>query len=420
MLTGQILLQLIVILLVVQVFGFLCRFIGQPWVIGEILGGLALGPTLLGTILPHLETFLFPASTLPFLQTLGDIGLVIYMFSLGTHIDTHALLTQSRKVLVASLGSILVPLILGAVCALFLYAELRGAKANSTSFTLLVGTAMAITAFPVLARLLEERGMLTISIGPMALLCAAINDIIGWCLLALVIAIIHSTGLFSVLAILALLALFIGIMLFAVRPLLLLATYHIQSKSTLLAIMLICLLLASYTTNALGIHPVFGAFLMGLILPRRTVFIEQIQSIDRINTLLFLPLYFVYNGLQTHIGLINTPYLWLICALILLVACVGKIAGGSLSLKLGGASWKESGTLGVLMNTRGLVELILLNIALDQGVISPTFFAILVIMAIVTTMMTSPLLLMLGYKQTNDRKAIEEDVLEFAEHTTTG
>ncbi len=417
MLTSQILLQLIVILLVVQVFGYLCQFIGQPWVIGEILGGLALGPTLLGAILPHLETTIFPASTMPFLQTLGDIGLVLYMFSLGTHIDTHALLTQGRKASVASLGSVLVPLLLGGLCAFFLYAQLRGAQANQASFILLVGTAMAITAFPVLARLLQEWNMLTTQIGPLALLCAAINDIIGWCLLALVIAIIHATGVASVLLMLAFLALFIGVMLLVIRPLLLLAARHIRSKPTLLAIMIIFLLLASYTTNAMGIHPVFGAFMMGLILPRRTGFIEQIQSIDRINSLLFLPLYFVYNGLRTHFGLINTPELWLLCALILLVACVGKIAGGSFSLKIGGTSWKESFTLGVLMNTRGLVELILLNIALDQQVISSTFFAMLVMMAIVTTMMTSPLLLLLGYTRKNERETTKQGTLE---HTVVG
>jgi Kef-type K+ transport system membrane component KefB len=198
MLTSQILLQLILILLVVQVFGYLCSFIGQPRVIGEILAGLALGPTLLGVVLPGVETTVFPSSVLPTLQTLGDIGLVLYMFSLGTHIDTHTMLRQSRKATIVSLSGILLPFVMGGIFAFFLYPEFAGSKANLVSFMLLVGTAMAITAFPVLARLLAERHMLRTSIGTLAMTCAAIDDVIGWCLLALVIALINATGLASV------------------------------------------------------------------------------------------------------------------------------------------------------------------------------------------------------------------------------
>ena len=194
-----------------------------------------------------------------------------------------------------------------------------------------------------------------------------------------------------------------------VRPLLLLADRHLKSKPTLLALIMVLLLLSAYTTSAIGIHPVFGAFIMGIILPRRTAFFEQIQSIDTLNNLLFLPLYFVYNGLRTHIGLINSPVLWFLCALLLLIACLSKILGGTLSLKIFGESWKESLTLGTLMNTRGLVELILLNIALDLNIISPTLFAMLVIMAVVTTMMAPPLLFFLGYRQENKR---EQETLE--------
>ncbi len=418
MLTGQIFLQLIVILLAVQVSGFFCKFIGQPWVIGEILGGLALGPTLLGAVLPGVETALFPSSTLPILQTLGDIGLVLYMFSLGAQIDTHAMLKQGRKAIGVSLGSVLIPLILGGIFAFFLYPEFGGPKATLASFILIVGTAMAMTAFPVLARLLEERRMLTSKIGVLALLCAALNDIVGWCLLAIVIAIIGASGAASIAIMLAFLALFVGVMFGIVRPLLLFADRHLKSKSTLLALTAILLLLSAYATNSMGIHPVFGAFMMGIILPRRTAFFEQVQSIGQINNLLFLPLYFVYNGLRTHIGLINSPNLWLLCALVLFIACLGKILGGSLSLKLFGESWKESLTLGTLMNTRGLVELILLNIALDLKVISATFFAMLVIMAIVTTMMAPPLLFFLGYRRKNVRvQEGQEDSVESLENS---
>jgi Kef-type K+ transport system membrane component KefB len=404
MLTSQIFLQLIVILLAVQLFGYLCQCIGQPRVIGEILAGLALGPTLLGAVLPRVEASIFPSSALPILQTLGDIGLVLYMFSLGTHIDTHAMLRQGRKAAVVSLSGVLLPLALGGAFAFFLYPQFAGSKANLVSFMLLVGTAMAITAFPVLARLLEERRMLATSIGVLALLCAAIDDVIGWCLLALVIALIHATGAASVAITIALLGLFVGVMLGVVRLLLLFADRHLKSKPALMALTMILLLASAYATGAMGIHPVFGAFMMGIIMPRKTVYIEQVRSIDQVNNLLFLPLYFVYNGLRTHIGLINSPALWLLCMLVLIVACLGKMLGGSLSLKVLGESWKESLALGTLMNTRGLVELIVLNIGLDLGVISPTFFAMLVIMAVVTTMMATPLLSFLGYRQKNVRE----------------
>jgi Kef-type K+ transport system membrane component KefB len=412
MLTGQILLQLIVILLVVQAFGYLCRFIGQPRVIGEILAGLALGPTLLGAFLPRIEAAIFPSSAFPTLQTLGDIGLVLYMFSLGTHIDTHAMLKQSRKATVVSLSGILLPLALGSLFAFFLYPEFAGPRANLVSFLLLVGTAMAITAFPVLARILAERRMLSSGVGTLALTCAAIDDVIGWCLLALVIAIINASGASSVAITIGFLALFVGVMVGAVRPLLLVAERRIRSKPALMALTMLLLLLCAYATNAMGIHPVFGAFLLGIILPRRTIFVELVQGIDQLNSLLFLPLYFVYNGLRTHIGLINSPALWLICLLVLVVACLGKILGGSLSLKALGGTWKESLTLGALMNTRGLVELIVLNIGLNLGVISPVFFAMLVIMAVVTTMMAPPLLSLLGYRQKDARTKELSDSIE--------
>lgn len=399
MLTGQILLQLIVILLAVQLFGFLCKLIGQQWVIGEILAGLALGPSLLGSLLPGVKAFVFPAAVLPTLQTLGDIGLILYMFSLGARLDTHLMLRQSRSAIITSISGILLPLVLGAVLAFFLFPSLAGAKTDLVSFMLLMGTATAITAFPVLARLLTEKQMLGTKIGTLALTCAAVDDVTAWCLLALVIAVVHATGLISVGLTVGLTLLFIGCMVIVVRPLLAYAYRHISSKPLLVALSIVLLLLSAYFTNLIGIHPVFGAFLMGIILPRKTVFIELVRSIDQVNGVLFLPLFFVYSGLRTQIGLIDSPWLIFICLLILVVACAGKIFGGTFAVRIMGESWKDALSLGVLMNTRGLVELIVLNIGLDLGVLSPTLFAMLVIMALVTTMMASPLLPLLGYKQ---------------------
>jgi Kef-type K+ transport system membrane component KefB len=401
MLTGQILLQLIVILIVVQACGYLCKRIGQQWVIGEIIAGLALGPSLLGLILPGIKGQIFPASALPTLQTLGDIGLVLYMFSLGSRLDTHLMLRQSRKAVVTSLSGILLPLLLGAGLAFLLYPGLAGSKATLVSFMLMIGTAMAITAFPVLARLLAEKNMLRTRIGMLALTGAAVDDVVAWCLLALVIAIIHAQGTISVVLTCGLVVLFIGVMLGVVRPLLAAIARRFPSSQITVVLSFILLLLAAYTTNAIGIHPVFGAFLMGIILPRNTLFTEYVRSIDRVNTLLFLPLFFVYSGLRTQIGLIQAPSLWLICLLVLVVAVVGKLFGGTLSVRVMGEPWKDALALGVLMNTRGLVELIVLNIGLDLHVLSPTLFAMLVIMALVTTMMASPLLPLLGYKENN-------------------
>ena len=397
MLTGQILLQLIVILIVVQLFGHLSGRIGQQWVIGEILAGIALGPSLLGAFLPGIKALVFPATVLPTLQTFGDIGLIFYMFSLGSRLDTQMMLRQSRKAIVASLSGIVLPLILGASLAFMLYPAFAGPKATQLSFMLLVGTAMAITAFPVLARLLTEKKMLGTRIGTLALTCAAVDDIIAWCLLALVIAVVHARGVTSGLLTVGLTLLFIGVMLVIVRPLFAYASRRLPWPNFLVALTLVLLLLSAYTTDAIGIHPVFGAFLMGVILPRRAAFIEQVRSLDQVNNVVFLPLFFVSSGLRTQIGLISAPALWLVCLLVVAVACFGKVLGGMLSVRWMGESWRESLTLGVLMNTRGLVELIVLNIGLDLGVLSPVLFAMLVIMAVVTTMMASPLLPLLGY-----------------------
>lgn len=409
MLTGQILLELVVILLVVQLFGYLCRLVGQQWVIGEILAGLALGPSLFGVLLPGLKVQVFPPGALPTLQTFGDIGLVLYMFSLGARLDTHMMLRQSRKAIIASLSSIMLPLLLGGLLAFFLYPGFAGGKSTQFSFVLLVATAISITAFPVLARLLTERQMLGTRIGTLALTCASVNDIIAWFLLALVVAVAHGRGASDTILTLGLTLFYFGIMLAAIRPLLVWAVRHIHSPQILVFIALVLLLLSAYSTNAIGIHPVFGAFLMGVILPRRTVYVEYIRSIDQVNNVLFLPLFFVYSGLRTQIGLINAPALCLICLLVLAVACLSKLVGGTLPVRWMGESWRDALSLGVLMNTRGLVELIVLNIGLELVILSPTLFAMLVIMALVTTMMASPLLPLLGYRGQSHQPYSEGD-----------
>jgi Kef-type K+ transport system membrane component KefB len=418
MLTGQILGLLIVILIVVQIFGYLCKRIGQQWVIGEILAGLALGPSLFGWLFPGIKGLLFPVAALPTLQTLGDIGLILAMFVLGASLDTHLMLRQTRTATAISLSSILLPLGIGAGTALFLFPTLAGPKANVLSFTLLIGTAMSITAFPVLARILSEKNMLGTRIGVLALTSAAIDDVIAWCLLAVIIALVQAHGPLSAILTIGFTLIFVICMLMGVRPLLAYISQRINSKELQTTFCIVLLLLAAYITNALGIHPAFGAFLMGLILPRKVLYIGLVQAIDRVNAVLFLPLYFVYSGLHTQIGLIRTPWLWLICLLILGIACAGKITGSMFVARFVGESWRTSFSLGILMNTRGLVELIVLNIGLDQGILSPTIFSMLVIMALVTTMMTSPLLSRMGYTQkrvSESGEALESSSL--LEHT---
>jgi Kef-type K+ transport system membrane component KefB len=263
--------------------------------------------------------------------------------------------------------------------------------------------------------------MLGTQIGTLALTCAAVDDVMAWCLLALVIAIVHASGLTSGLLTVGLTLLFIGVMLGLVRPLLAYASQHLPWPHVLGALSLVLLLLSAETTNAIGIHPVFGAFLMGVILPRRAAFIKQVRSLDQVNHVLLLPLFFVSSGLRTQIGLISASSLWLICLLVLAVACIGKIVGGTLSVRWMGESWREALTLGILMNTRGLVELIVLNIGLDLGVLSPVLFAMLVIMAVLTTMMVSPLLPLLGYRQKSQlehQSELAEMETEEALHTS--
>ena len=423
MLTGYILLQLVFIILAVQLCGLLCRWVGQQWVIGEILAGLLLGPSLLGSLWPGLKEQVFVSSALPTLQTLGDIGLILYMFSLGSRLDIGLMIGQSRKAIATSLSGMLLPLVMGSTLAFFLYAGFAGARATLLSFMLIVGTSLSITAFPVLARLLMEKQMVNTRIGTLALTCAAADDVIAWCLLALIIAIVHTTELISTALTLGVVILFALSMFTVVRPLLLWADRHIRSQQLMIALTTVLLLLSAYVTNAIGIHPVFGAFVMGVILPRRARFVTYIRNLDQVNSILFLPLFFVYSGLRTQIGLIHTPWLLLLCLLVLVVACVGKIGGATVCVRLMGDSWKEALSLGVLMNTRGLVELIVLNIGLDLGILSPSLFAMLVIMALVTTMMAAPLLHILGYRlqrPSHSEHLTTEGDLEQAEHVSVG
>lgn len=398
MLTGHILVVLVVVILIVQVFGFLCHHIGQQWVIGEILAGLVLGPSLLGLLAPGIEAQLLPTTILPTIQTIGDIGLALYMFSLGTRLDIQHMKKQSRKAIVVSLSGMIFPLILGVILGSLLYPVLAGTQASPLSLSLFVGTAMAITAFPVLARLLSEKKMLGTQIGVLALTSASIDDVMAWCLLALVIAIAHNQGISAFFWSIGLTLVFIAVMFLIIRPLLIVVARRKFFEGSLTAVVMLVLLAAAAVTNAIGIHPIFGAFLAGIIMPRQAVFTRQVRNLDTINSILFLPLFFIFSGLQTQIGLLNSPLLWSFCLLTIGVACMGKLFGCMIAARLTKSSWHDAFGIGILMNTRGLVELIVLNIGLQLKVLSPALFSMLVVMALVTTMMASPLLYLLGYR----------------------
>jgi Kef-type K+ transport system membrane component KefB len=389
------LLQIITIILTARVFGILFKKMGQPAVIGEIIAGIFLGPSFLGHYFPEYAGFLFPEKSLGNLQFLSQIGLILFMFVIGMELDLKILKNKAKDAVVISHASIIFPFALGIGLAYFIYDQFAPGHINFLSFALFMGIAMSITAFPVLARIVQERGLSKTRLGTIAITCAAADDITAWCILAAVIAIVKAGSVLSALYTLAMAVVYVILMLRLVQPFLQRLGEKYSSKESqskpVVAIFFITLLISAYTTEFIGIHALFGAFLAGVIMPSnvsfRNVFIEKVEDVALV---LLLPLFFVFTGLRTQIGLLNDPYLWKICAAIILVAVTGKFAGSALAAKFIGQSWRDSLSIGVLMNTRGLMELIVLNIGYDLGVLSPEIFAMLVIMALVTTMMTGP------------------------------
>ncbi len=389
------LLQIISIILVARFFGILFNKIGQPAVIGEIIAGIFLGPSFLGHYFPEYAAFLFPEKSLPNLQFLSQIGLILFMFVIGMELDLKILKNKAKDAVVISHASIIFPFALGIGLAYFIYRRFAPEGIHFLSFALFMGIAMSITAFPVLARIVQERGLSRTRLGTIAITCAAADDITAWCILAAVIAIVKAGSVLSALYTLALAVVYVVLMLQVVKPFLQRLGDKYSSKESLskpvVAIFFVTLLVSAYATEVIGIHALFGAFLAGVVMPSnisfRNVFIEKVEDVAQV---LLLPLFFVFTGLRTQIGLLNDPYLWQVCAGIVLLAVIGKFAGSALAARFVGQSWRDSLSVGVLMNTRGLVELIVLNIGYDLGVLSPEIFAMLVIMALLTTMMTGP------------------------------
>jgi len=395
------LLQILSILVTARFFGWLMSKIGQPTVIGEIIAGIILGPSLLGYLSPEFSAFLFPAESLNGLQFLSHLGLILFMFIVGMELEFKQIKKQLRNVVLVSNASIILPFFLGVLLAYFLYLD-YGMGSSFSSFALFMGIAMSITAFPVLARIVMERNLVKSPIGSMALAIAAANDVTAWFLLAIVIAIVNAGNFTSALFTIIFSFAFVFTMLVGVKYFLKIMSKAFSSRETvnkpIIALIFVILILAAWTAEVIGIHSLFGAFIAGVSVPSSSRFRHLLaQKIEDISLVLLLPIFFVFTGLRTEIGVLSDINLWGVLGLVLIAAITGKFLGSALSARWVGISWKNSLILGTLMNTRGLMELIVLNIGYDLGILSTEIFSVLVFMAIATTLMTGPLLNLINY-----------------------
>jgi Kef-type K+ transport system membrane component KefB len=394
------LLQVALILALSRAMGLLFARMRQPQVIGEMVAGIMLGPSLFGWAYPALHRELFPPASVELLNVLSQFGVIFFLFLIGLELDPRLLRSRGRSALVISITSIAVPFTLGAVLAVFMFTwgtldltHHRGMLPTA----LFMGAAMSVTAFPVLARILAERRLHKTEVGAIAIACAAFDDLTAWVMLAFVVGVAHATGAGGAARTAALSAAYIAAMFLVVRPFLrrLQLVYEregVLSKGLVAAIFLLVLLSAA-ATEAIGIHALFGAFLLGFVMPKGTDFVRHLaEKLEDFTVVLLLPIFFAYAGLRTRLGLLSDPALWGQALLVIAVACLGKFGGSAVAARATGATWREASAIGVLMNTRGLMELVILTIGLQLGVINETVFAMMVIMALVTTFMTTPLL----------------------------
>ena len=392
----DVLVALAVIVVTARLVGGLFTRLHQPAVIGEVVAGIMLGPSLLGSVAPGLAAVLVPPGTAPFLGVMSQLGVILYMFLIGLELDLKLLRARAATTAAIAVSSIVVPFGLGLILARTLYGSLAPVGVGFTPFALFLGVSMSITAFPVMARILGDKGLQRTPMGIVALTCAAINDAVAWCLLAVVVGVTQATSSAAIQTI-VLTVVYIALTLTAGRRLMVAVITGIDGAPRVgersLALVLVAVLLSAVATDLIGIHAIFGAFLLGVIIPHESVVATYAtQRLDGIVRVMFLPVFFAFVGLRTSIGLVQTANDWLLCGLIIAVATIGKFGGAAVAAKLAGLHWRDSAALGILMNTRGLVELIVLNIGFDVGVISPRLFSMLVVMALVTTVMTSPIL----------------------------
>jgi Kef-type K+ transport system membrane component KefB len=390
--------QLLVILLAARGLGALARRGGQPTVIGEIAAGLLLGPSLLGWLAPAAGAALFPDASLPFLQLLSQIGVLLFMFVVGVELEPSRLRGHAGVAIAVSNAGIVIPFILGVALAFGLYGPYAPAGVPFHSFALFCGIATSITAFPVLARILEDHRLTHTPLGVTALACAAVDDMTAWSILAFVVAVTTSGGAITTLLVtVGLSTAFVLVMLYAVRP----ALRRVLDPATMgetlskerIAVVLAVTLTAALVTEVIGIHALFGAFVAGTVMPLGGTFRAVLRErFDSLTSVLLLPIFFAYTGLRTHLGLLDDLAGWTACLAIVVVASVGKLGGTAVAARWSGLPWREATALGALMNTRGLMELIALNVGYDLGILTVEIFTMMVLMALVTTAMTGPLL----------------------------
>jgi Kef-type K+ transport system membrane component KefB len=396
----HVLLALAVVIGAARVCGALCKLVHQPPVIGEVVAGILLGPSLLGRISPEAMGYLLPPTVAPYLGILAQVGVILFMFLVGLELDTSHLRHRTHATVAISHASILAPFVLGAALALWIYPKLSTSDVPFTVFALFLGVSLSVTAFPVLARILSDRGMQKTPLGIVALTCAAVDDVTAWCLLAFLMAVAQAK-VAGVVATIGLTVLYVAIMLIVARPWIARAVRaqelrHSVSQNAI-AVVVVGLLLSALATEAAGIHALFGAFLLGAIIPHDSSLARDLaHKLEDLVVVLLLPAFFAFTGMRTEVGLVHGGAQWLICGVILAVASIGKFGGTFLAARFTGFGNRDAASLGILMNTRGLMELIVLNLGLDLGILSPTLFAMLVIMAIVTTFATTPILHLLN------------------------
>ena len=391
------LMQIVAIVAVARIFSYLFARLGQPTVIGEIVAGIVLGPSVVGYWFPDVFNFLFPAGSLLNLQFMSQIGLVLFMFVIGMELDLKVLGGRATRAIIISHTSIIVLYACGIGLAYWLYRDFAPPTIAFRSFGLFMGIAMSITAFPVLARIIQERGLTRTQVGTTALATAASDDVTAWCVLAAVIAVVKAGDLTSALYTIAAAVLYVVVMLAVLRPFLRRVGDVHADRPTIskpvLAMMFIVMLGSAWVAEVIGVHPLFGAFLAGVVMPPNLSFRRILVSkLEDVSLVLLLPLFFVFTGLRTRIGLLSDEDLWWTCGVVITVAVVGKFGAASIAARITGHGWKDSLTIGALMNTRGLMELVVLNIGYDLGVLNAELFAIMVIMALVSTFMTGPAL----------------------------
>ncbi|HKQ49422.1 MAG TPA: cation:proton antiporter [Phycisphaerae bacterium] len=388
-----------VILAVSQLMGRLFVYLQQPKVMGEMVAGIMLGPSLFGWLFPDAAQALFPTEAVRYLNIFSQIGVIFFLFLVGLELDPKLLRHRGHAAVVVSHVSIVAPFLLGGALALYLYPLVFNdtPQMRFSSVALFMGAAMSVTAFPVLARILTERNLHKTTVGAVAITCAAVDDLSAWCILAFVVGFAQAEGLGPGLQTGAMAAGYVAVMFFVVRPLLgrLQRLYDRQGRLSrgVMAFVFLLVLASACATEAIGIHALFGAFLMGALMPKGTRFVREVnERIEDFTVLFLLPIFFAYMGLRTRIGLLNSGELWMMTGLIVLTACAGKFGGSTLAARACGMSWRESSAIGILMNTRGLMQLVILSVGRELGVITDAVFAMMVLMALVTTFLTSPVL----------------------------